>query len=162
MKKFKCDSEYYSGLAGTYCDPVLTTFTLTKKTECRTIEEFDVIIERLDRLKNENFNRVLIPKFDYTIEDNKIIQNIEFIKGYTVATFHPKYSKILYEDVVRRKSDWTFTDFSFMNFIVHKVTHQIYAVDFLSFEYCPSMDYREKKWQMKLKEDYENWKIGNG
>ena len=39
---------------------------------------------------------------------------------------------------------------------------QIYAVDFLSFEYCPSMDYREMKWKNKLKSDYEIWNIGNG
>ncbi len=161
MEKFKYDTKYYSGLSGTNCDFVSTRFTLIKKTKFRTTEEFDAIIEKLDRLKNENFNRVLIPQFDYTIEGNKIVQNIQFIKGYTVATFHPKYSKILYEDVVRRKSDWTFTDFSFMNFIVHKVTNQIYAVDFLSFEYCPSIDYREKKWKSKLKCDYEIWNIGN-
>ena len=156
------NSVYYSGLAGTYCDFVPTTFTLTKKTECKTTEEFDAIIEKLDRLKNENFNRVLIPEFNYSIDHNKITQNVQFIKGYPVATFHPEYSNILYEDVVQRKSDWTFTDYSFMNFIVDKVTHKIYAIDFLSFQYCPSMDYRQYLWEDKLKEDCEIWRICNG
>ena len=41
------DIKYYSGLAGTYFDFVPTTFTLTKKTEFKTTEEFDAIIEKL-------------------------------------------------------------------------------------------------------------------
>ena len=145
-------SVHYSAIAGNG-DSVPTTFTLTKKTECKTTKQFDAIIEKLDRLKKENFNRVLIPEFNYSIEDNNIIQNIQFIKGYSVATFHPEYSYILYEDIVQRKSDWTFIDYSFMNFIVDKYTHKIYALDFLSFKYCPSIDDRQKLWETKLKKD---------
>ena len=154
-------SVHYSAIAG-IGESVPTTFTLTKKTECKTIKQFDAIIEKLDRLKKENFNRVLIPEFNYSIEDNNIIQNIQFIKGYSVATFHPEYSYILYEDIVQRKSDWTFIDYSFMNFIVDKYTHKIYALDFLSFKYCPSINDRQRLWETKLKKDCEIWRICNG
>ena len=36
---------------------------------------------RLDRLQREDFNRIKIPRFNYEMVDNRILFEIEFIKG---------------------------------------------------------------------------------
>ena len=41
----------------------------------------EVWIERLERVKSQDFNRIKIPEFTYEIIDNEILFEIEFIKG---------------------------------------------------------------------------------
>ena len=38
------------------------------------------MVEKLQRLKNEDFNRVLIPEFTYTVDGNDVTYNVEFIQ----------------------------------------------------------------------------------
>ena len=72
--------------------------------------------------------------------------NVEFIKGYGIPMFIPELSKIIYEDVVNRKSDWTLCDYSNDNFIIDANTNTLYAIDFQSYGYYPDVNRRIKMW----------------
>ena len=113
------------------------------------------MVDKLERLKEENFNRVLIPDFKYEVYKNTVNYDVDFIKGSAVGTLVPKYASIVYEDVVKRKSDWTFFDLSTINFIVEFNTENIYAVDFQSYAYIPNHDHRESQWHSSIKSDSE-------
>lgn len=129
------------------------SFILVKTIDCKTDKTTEMVVDKFERLKKEDFNRVSIPKFIYKVEGNIITQQVQFIKGYPIAIFNSKYATIVYEDVVMRSSDWTFNDFSFMNFIVEKHTQTIYAIDFLSYHCFPDRDERKFLWDDKLKRD---------
>lgn len=122
-------------------------YKLKKIVTCETPEIAQAIIEKFDRLKKDNFDRVLIPDFDYTIKDNIIKYDQEYIKGYALGTIS-KYNQIIYEDVVIRQSDWTFDDYSMGNFVVEIYTNKIYMVDILAYCYYPDVDRRLKAWYL--------------
>ena len=107
-----------------------SSFTLVKQFNCFTKDNLDLMIDKLERLKKENFNRINIPDFEYSVEGNYISYNTVFIKGWGVGTHIPEFANIIYEDVVERDSDWTFDDFGSSNFIVEHNTDKIFAVDF--------------------------------
>ena len=124
-------------------------YHLDKTIVCDTDEIASGVVNKLDRLQKEDFNRIHIPKFDYYINRNAVRYRVEFIKGYPLGTVS-KFKDIIYEDVVDRESDWTFDDFGASNFIVEHNTDKIFAVDFQSYNYIPNRDYRISKWE-KLK-----------
>jgi len=124
-----------------------SSFTLVKQFNCFTKDNLDLMIDKLERLKKENFNRINIPDFEYSVEGNYISYNTVFIKGWGVGTHIPEFANIIYEDVVERDSDWTFDDFGSSNFIVEHNTDKIFAVDFQSYNYIPDREHRISKWE---------------
>jgi 3-methyladenine DNA glycosylase AlkD len=122
------------------------SFTLTKRLDCKTDKLTEIVVDKLERLKKEDFNRVLIPEFNYNVDGNIVIYDVEFIKGYGIPMFIPELSKIIYEDVVNRKSDWTLCDYSNDNFIIDANTNTLYAIDFQSYGYYPDVNRRIKMW----------------
>lgn len=135
------------------------SFLLTKILDCEEKEYRDIVIERFDRLKTEDFNRVKVPQFEYTVEDNIITYTVEYIKGYAMGTLPKKQSDIIYEDVVMKDSDWTFVDYHAPKFILASnpkrrfdgtldslVTDEIYSIDLLTYRYAPNRDKRNITW----------------
>lgn len=122
-------------------------YQFKKVVTCQDVETAIEIIKKFDRLKKDNFDRILIPEFDYSIKDNVITYTQEYIKGYPLGTVS-KYSQIIYEDVVIRKSDWTFDDYSMGNFVIEIYTNKIYMVDILAYCYYPDLDRRLKAWYL--------------
>lgn len=109
-------------------------FTITKKAMCKTKEDANRIEEIYDRLRSENFGQVLLPAFKYTRDsDTEVTLQQQFIKGVPVGTLVKRFSDIVYKEVVEKKGDWTFVDYSTFNFIVEEETNKIYAIDFLSY-----------------------------
>lgn len=131
------------------------SFRLLKTIHCGTEEYRDHMVEKLERLQNEDFNRVLIPEFTYTVDGNDITYNVEFIKGYGVGTFVPKFARIIAEDVRDRESPWTFTDFALVNFVIEFKTNRLFAVDFQSYCYIPDMKKRKVIWDLDTRKDKE-------
>ena len=115
-----------------------SSFTLVKQFNCFTKDNLFVMIDKLERLKNENFNRVHIPDFEYKVDGNILTYDTVLI---------PYFTNIIYEDIVQRDLDWTFDDYGSSNFIVEHNTDRIFAVDFQSYNYLPNRDYRESKWK---------------
>tara|TARA_B100000614_G_C14490671_1_gene470572 strand:- start:345 stop:854 length:510 start_codon:yes stop_codon:yes gene_type:complete len=122
-------------------------YNLKKIVTCENKEVAVAVSKKFDKLKLDNFNRILIPEFDYSVNNNIITYYQEYIKGYALGTIS-KYSQIIYEDVVIRKSDWTFDDYSMGNFVIEMYTNKIYMVDILSYCYYPDVDRRLKAWYL--------------
>ncbi len=108
-------------------------------------------IVRLNRLQRENFNRIKIPKFTYEMVDNRILFEIEFIKGRQLgATTFRNWQHIIKEDMVDIKGDWGFSDLKPENFIIEKRSDTLYYVDFECY-YLMSEEERQSQWQKYVK-----------
>ena len=70
MEKNLKDITYSSGIFDTdnKLSRLSATFTLEKKFNCLTEKNLNLMVDKLERLKNENFNRIHIPDFKYRIE----------------------------------------------------------------------------------------------
>jgi len=123
------------------------SFRLSKTIHCKKEEYRDHMVEKLERLKKEDFNRVLVPEFTYTVDGNDVTYDVQYVKGYGVGTLIPKYAQIIKEDVLNRPNPWTFTDFNSSNFIIELHTNKIFTIDFQSYCYCPNTEERESIWE---------------
>ena len=104
----------------------------------------DIYIDKLKRLKEEDFNEIKIPKFNYSVSRNKVTCVIDFIKGLYVST--PEQRTLIYRDIVCRDSDWTFSDYRDANFVVEDGTNIIFSVDFQSYRFHPNKEQRKSSW----------------
>ena len=150
MKKYESGIHYGENRS---CVELEASFRLLKTIHCQTEEYRDHMVEKLQRLQNEDFNRVLIPKFTYTVDGNDVTYEVDFIKGYGVGTYIPEFAQIVAEDVRDHKSSWTFTDYHMVNFMVEFQTNKIYAIDFQSYCYTPDMEKRRRIWDSNLEKD---------
>ena len=108
----------------------------------------DMFVEKLERLKKENFGMINIPKFTYElIDDLKLRQEIEYIKGFPIGICKQPYMSVVFKEIILRANPWTFSDLNAMNFIVEKTTEKIYAVDLQSYCYWPDMLERLENWK---------------
>tara|TARA_B100001250_G_C19780882_1_gene781811 strand:+ start:811 stop:1284 length:474 start_codon:yes stop_codon:yes gene_type:complete len=124
------------------------SFTIIKRVDCKNTKLKDIYINKLDRLKKENFNRIKIPNFDYSIDGNVICCVIDFIKGTYINTSEQR--NIVYEDIVCHKSDWTFSDYHDANFILQEGTGDIFSIDFQSYRFHPDKEKRKISWSTYL------------
>jgi len=122
------------------------SFEFIKTIDCITDDNTKIMIEKLERLKEEKFERILIPQFEYEVNGNILTQRVEYIKGRKMGMTVEKYRSWIYKDLVERDSDWTFCDYYYDNFIVLDSENKIYAIDFQSYNYMPSKDDRRKIW----------------
>ena len=122
------------------------SFEFTKTIDCITEDNTKIMVEKLERLKEEKFKRILIPQFEYEVNGNILIQKVEYIKGRKMGMTVEKYRNWIYKDLVERDDDWTFCDYYYDNFIVLDSENKIYAIDFQSYNYMPSKDDRRKIW----------------
>ncbi len=137
---------------------------LKKVINCKNDKYTKVVKEKLERLKKEDFNRVKIPDFEWTVNGNIITLDVEFIKGYYSPTTKEE-ANILYEDIVLHDSDWTFKEYALTNYLRENGTNQIYAIDFLGYCYIPDRERRIQSWNTQkeqelnmLLESYRNLK----
>ena len=96
----------------------------------------------------------IVPSFQYYTNECEVTCIVNYIKGYAIGTLVPQYANIVYEDVVQKKSDWTFYDYSTINFIVEVTTEKIYAVDLLSYTNVPNHDDRQSKWDIVRPDEF--------
>ena len=115
-----------------------------------TKEHTSMMVDKLERLKNEKFEKILIPEFEYEVEGNILTQRVEYIKGRKCGMTVKKYRDKIYQDLIERDSDWTFCDFNYDNFIVIEGEDKIYAIDFQSYNYLPSRKERLDLWEEDL------------
>ena len=128
------------------------SFGLKKVIDCKTGKYTRVVKEKLERLKKEDFNRVKIPDFEWTVSGNIITLDVEFIKGYYSPTTKEE-TNILYEDIVLHDSDWTFKEYALTNYLRENGTNQIYAIDFLGYCYIPDRKRRIQSWNVQKKRE---------
>ena len=129
------------------------SFRLSKTIHCKKEEYRDHMVEKLERLKNEDFNRVLVPEFTYTVDGNDVTYDVQYVKGYGVGTLIPEYAQIIKEDVLDRPNPWTFTDYNSSNFIIELHTNKIFTIDFQSYCYCPNTEERKSIWEKYIERE---------
>ena len=119
-------------------------FILLKRVNCNNNKLKEIYINKLNRLKEENFNRIKIPNFTYSVDNNIVSCSIDFIKGLYVSTSEQR--TLIYQDVVCRDSDWTFSDYRDANFIIQEGAGDIFAIDFQSYRFYPQKEKRKVSW----------------
>ncbi len=120
-------------------------FYLIRKVDCKTSKLKEIYLQKLDRLKDEDFNRVKVPSFHYEVDGNIVTCVSQFVKG--LYAFTSEQRRIIYEDVVNHDSEWTFSDYGYDNFLVEESTNTIFSVDFQSYRYYPDLDKRKRSWE---------------
>ena len=108
----------------------IVSFKLIK--EINYINENMAIEKELDyeHLQNETFNRVHIPDFSFKRKDSSITYESDYIKGIQICEHNKaKYKDIIFEDIVKKQSDYSFTSYHYTNFIIEEYTNRIYYID---------------------------------
>ena len=83
-----------------------------------------------EHLQNETFNRVHIPDFSFKRKNSSIIYESDYIKGTQICEHNKqKYKNIIFEDIVKKRSNYSFTSYHRTNFIVEEYTNRIYYID---------------------------------
>ena len=104
----------------------------------RIIKEIDYLNEDIaiekeldyEHLQNETFNRVHIPDFSFKRKDSSITYESDYIKGIQICEHNKaKYKDIIFEDIVKKQNDYSFTSYHYTNFIIEEYTNRIYYID---------------------------------
>ena len=104
---------------------------------CKTItyqrkEQLRRVVLAMHKLKSENFSSIKIPLFDFETDGMKLRYYAQYVKGIPISKWE---LMTLYDELVERDSDFSFTDYSFGNFI--KNDDGIWAVDLNSYSETP-------------------------
>ena len=112
-----------------------TSYYLTKTISYTNEKRYKTDIDNLSRLKEDKFDIIKVPEYTFEYSDMTIQYTCQYLKGY--YTNQESMFK-LYEDLVLRKSEYTFADFNVMNFITvnHPCIQGIYAIDLNSYRKC--------------------------
>lgn len=134
----------------------ITELTITKTILVYNTEE---LVINLRQLLSADLGLIKIPEFDFSYTTNEVTIESEYIKGIYPHIYHMDFIK---QQLVDRESEWSFSDYTYTNFKVHRYTEEIYAIDLDDF--CKvSISDRKASWQnaynlalevMKHGEDY--------
>ena len=95
--------------------------------------------QSLEKLKEDihTFDKINFPEFRTTYYDDQLalIIESEFIEGKHIKKDDPA-TNIILNEIVNRKSDWTFASFSYQNFILDK-KNQLYYIDIDDYKVVP-------------------------
>ena len=116
---------------------------------CKTItyqrkEQLRRVVLAMHKLKSENFSSIKIPLFDFSTEGMMLRYYAQYVKGIPISKWE---LMTLYDELVERDSDFSFTDYSFGNFI--KNDDGIWAVDLNSYSETP-MTMRKDLWNRRF------------
>ena len=106
----------------------ILSYQLCKTTTYETEEYCYNVARGLDRLKSARFEWLRVPQFEYTIDGLSLTINTDYIKGWYCAE-----PLKLYNEIVLREEDYTFTDPHPSNFITCSRTFETYAIDLDSY-----------------------------
>lgn len=115
--------------------------TITKEITCDSKKHVDLVVDNLEKLKKDKFERIKVPQFFYEVSGLTITETCEFIKGHFLT---PKYERIVLNELVKRENDYTFADYHYRNFIVKN--RDIYSIDLSSYCYIPDRYERNYSW----------------
>ena len=116
---------------------------------CKTItyqrkEQLRRVVLAMHKLKSENFSSIKIPLFDFETDGMMLRYYAQYVKGIPISKWE---LMTLYDELVERDSDFSFTDYSFGNFI--KNDDGIWAVDLNSYSETP-MTMRKDLWNRRF------------
>ena len=116
---------------------------------CKTItyqrkEQLRRVVLAMHKLKSENFSSIKIPLFDFETDGMMLRYYAQYVKGIPISKWE---LMTLYDELVERDSDFSFTDYSFGNFI--KNDDGIWAVDLNSYSETP-VTMRKDLWNRRF------------
>ena len=116
---------------------------------CKTItyqrkEQLRRVVLAMHKLKSENFSSIKIPLFDFETDGMMLRYYAQYVKGIPISKWE---LMTLYDELVERDGDFSFTDYSFGNFI--KNDDGIWAVDLNSYSETP-MTIRKDLWNRRF------------
>lgn len=116
---------------------------------CKTItyqrkEQLRRVVLAMHKLKSENFSSIKIPLFDFETDGMMLRYYAQYVKGIPISKWE---LMTLYDELVERDGDFSFTDYSFGNFI--KNDDGIWAVDLNSYSETP-MTMRKDLWNRRF------------
>tara|TARA_B100000886_G_C20384470_1_gene475396 strand:- start:102 stop:512 length:411 start_codon:yes stop_codon:yes gene_type:complete len=124
----------------------------------KIIKEIDYLNEDITKekyndfthLKNKTFNRIHIPEFTFKKNNESLSYTSDYVKGIQIHEhIKEKYKKIIYEDLVMRKDDYSFTGYGLENFIIENYTKRLYYIDL--------DDYRKSSIEERIKRFNKFW-----
>ena len=90
------------------------------------------VVYAMEKLMSEKFPSIKIPRFDFSTEGLVLRYYAQYVKGIPISKWE---LLTLYDELVERDSNHSFTDYSFGNFI--KNDDGIWAVDLNSYSETP-------------------------
>lgn len=134
-----------------YTDNHSTRITELTITKTILVANTGPLVDNLKQLSSEDFGVVKIPKFDFSYTDTELTIESEYIKGIYPQIYH---MDIIKKQLVDRESEWSFSDYTYTNFKIHRFTEDIYAVDLDDF--CKvGIQQREASWQKAYDHEVE-------
>ena len=118
------------------------SFSFRKEMVFSTVSQLEKVVKNLDRLKTEKFYNIVVPDFTYEVVDHILTIDMDYIKGQMIQSIH--HYNIIYDELVERDSDYSWTDYTPENYIVHN--DRIYVIDLDSYGYIKYED-RKRKWE---------------
>lgn len=118
---------------------------ITELTIIKTIlvHNSDELVTNLKQLSSEDLGLIKIPEFDFSYTSNEVTIESEYIKGIYP---HIHHMDLIKQQLVYRESEWSFSDYNYTNFKIHRFTEEIYAVDLDDF--CKvDIPHRIASWQ---------------
>ena len=117
-------------------------------------------VECLKKLRENNYNRIKIPNFEFNVYRNVLTIHMDYIKGKQIT--HEKrylYKDIIYEDLVCSTNPVSVLGYTLENFIISKEDKQIYFVDLTDIG-ISTISQRKRKYNIDWVHEYPEIGLG--
>jgi hypothetical protein len=121
------------------------SFTIKKEMIFSNVGLLEKVVGNLKRLGWEKFHNVVIPEFEYKVNDHLLEIEMEYIKGDFIKSIH--HYNVVYDELVERDSTYSWADYNPTNYIVKD--DRIHVIDLDSFGYI-EYEHRKAKWEKQF------------
>ena len=104
----------------------IVSFTIKKIITCMNEESARTIEQNLKKLSTAKFGDIKIPVFSFGRKGTNIWYISDYVKG---RVLEKKEMQIVYDNVVKRSSLFTLTNFHYENYIKCSSTGEVYYID---------------------------------
>ena len=122
-----------------------SVLTIKKEMVFSNVSFLDKVVSNLKKLQEEKFYNVVVPDFSYNVNDHILSIEMDYVKGDFIRSIH--HYNVVYDELIERKSDYSWTDYSPQNFIVKD--DRIYVIDLDSYGFIQYED-RKRKWEKQF------------
>ena len=120
-----------------------SSLTMKKEMVFSSVAKLEKVANNLKMLKWERFNNIVIPHYEFEINDHILTVEMDYIKGtYPRSIYH---YNVIYDELVEKKSKYSCCDYNPANFIVND--DRVYLIDLDSYGYIEYED-RLQDWEM--------------
>ena len=120
-----------------------SSLTIKKEMVFSSVAKLEKVVSNLNRLKWERFHNVVVPNYEYEINDHILVVEMDYVRGTYPRSIH--HYNIIYDEFVERESDFSCTDYNPANFIVKD--DRVYLIDLDSYGYIDHKA-RLQDWEM--------------